>query len=97
MNSILVCLSVFNLGSLLAVKIPKNVDEGGMPDVNEESLEKQSVDPSSSQYEASLITKREVGTEHSTGLILQFLLLKIQNKAIFVSYYHLLFCFAKRR
>jgi hypothetical protein len=84
MNSILVCLFVFNLGSL-AVKIPKDIDKGEVPDLNAESLEKQSFDPSTSQHDASLITKRAVG-KHSSGLLLQFLLPKIQNKAIFFAF-----------
>ena len=77
MNSIVAFLFVYNLGSALAVKIPKNMNEGGVPDMNEESLEKQSFGPSTSQREASLVTKREFGTEDSSGLLLQFLLLKI--------------------
>ena len=83
MNSILVCLFAFNLGSL-AVKIPIDVAKGEVPvpDLNAESLEKQSFDPSTSQHDASLITKRTVG-KHSSGLLIQFLLPKTQTKRFF--------------
>ena len=81
MNSILICLFLFNFGSL-AVKIPKDVYKGEVPDLNAESLEKQSFDRSTSRHDPSLTTKRGVG-KHSSGLLLQLLLRQIQNKAIF--------------
>ena len=70
MNSILVCLSVFTVGSL-AAKIPKDVDKSETLVVNTESLGKRTSDRSIAQKDASPIKKRSVG-KHNTGLIASF-------------------------
>ena len=54
MNSILVCLFVFTVGSL-AAKIPKDVDKGETPEANTESLLKRNLDFSDPCRDTSLI------------------------------------------
>jgi len=66
MNSTLVCLLVFTLGSL-AAKIPTDVDKNEAPDTNPELLTKKSSELLNAVQDPSLLTNRTF-EKQSSGL-----------------------------